>query len=146
MKTKSSSVRLLISGVKLPWLRPCESSFIVLPGPFKSSSTSPQRTVTNIPRNIPSHWYQSPPLKAVPCGGTASVDGQSSEWRLLLLFPIHFFFLLFGVRVGASGAHVRGSADWVKCQMKLSVIGGTTLLTVRDRAKMGQRRQWRLCN
>lgn len=69
---------------------------------------------------------------------------------------IFFFFLSFwgagwgGAGWGgggeASGAHVRGSADWVKCQMKLSVIGGTAQLTVRDRAKMGQRRQWRLCN
>ena len=70
---------MLISGVKLPGLCLCESCFIVFPEPFKSSFTSPPRTVTNIPRNVPSHRYQSSPLKAGPCGGAARAGGLGGQ-------------------------------------------------------------------
>lgn len=59
--------------------------FTVFPGPFKSSSESPQRTVPNIPRNVPSYQYQSSPLKAVPyrAGG---LGGQAEQGVEIVIF------------------------------------------------------------
>lgn len=74
-----------ISSVKLPGLRLSESCFIVFPGPFKSSSESPQRTVPNIPRNVPSYQYQSSPLKAVPCRA-GGLDGQAEQGVEIVIF------------------------------------------------------------
>lgn len=68
----------------------------MFPGPFKSSSKSPLRSVTNIPRNVPSHWYQSSPLKAVPCGsaaGAGGLDGRPQQCvEIVIVIPKSFFF------------------------------------------------------
>lgn len=101
---------MLISGVKFPGLCLCEPHFIVFPGPFKSNSKSPQRTVTNIPRNVPSHWYQSSPLKAVLCLGTAQTRGLGGQPEQGVEIVIVVPNFLGGV-VGAFGAHVRSSGD-----------------------------------
>lgn len=93
---------MLISGVKFPGLCLCESHFIVFPGAFKSSSKCPQRTVTNIPRNVPSHWYQSLPLKAAPCLSAAQARGlgRQPEQGYCIVIPNSFF--------GVGGGRERG--------------------------------------
>lgn len=73
--------QVLISGVKLlPELCLSVPCFIVFPGPFKSSSKFPPRAVTNLTRYVPSHQYQSSPLRTF-CGAAQAggLDGWSRD-------------------------------------------------------------------
>lgn len=63
-------------------------------------------------------------------GLQASADNHSKDRSLLLLFPFRVFKGGVCVCVGRGGIQPGCGADWVKRQMKLSVIGGATQLTV----------------
>lgn len=55
---------------------------------------------------------------------------ESRQRRLLLLFPVPFWWGL-GAERGALRAQICSNTDWVKCQKKLSVIGGSVQLTLK---------------
>lgn len=110
-----------------------KSCFIVFPMSFKSSCISPPRTVTNILEKCPQPptsilanksctvWWHRPGYR----------PWQTTTARTGVYYCYSHFGFLKEVCVCVSGGIQPGcGADWVKRQMKLSVIGGATQLTV----------------